>query len=106
MPTNERIIETAAWLNNLNVIHGWDGVIHEVTAALDEMGNFSHANRRYRETLANVFDALNSLYDETGYERLLDMANDVRRLIQWSDSGTMPIQLDFFEAVPDEASRS
>jgi hypothetical protein len=100
MPTNERLEDTAEWLTRLNDTYGFKGVVHEVASALDEGSNFSRANMRYRTTLASVMNSLEALYDETGQERLLDLSRDVRRLIQWSDSGSLPVQLDFFSDVP------
>lgn len=105
MPTNERLEDTAEWLTNLNTAYGWDGVVHEVAAVLDESNNFSRANMRYRTTLAVIMNSLEALYDKTGEEQLLDLSRDVRRLIQWSDSGTLPSQMDFFEHVPSVESQ-
>lgn len=92
--------QTAEWLTNLNNTHGFGGVVHEVNAVLTENANYAAANQRYRKQLADTATTLLTLYDATGNEKLLDAARDIRRLIEWADSGQMPIQLSMF-AMPE-----
>ncbi len=103
MTTSERLQKTAAWLENLNATYGFDGVVHEVASVIDEGSGFSRANLRYRQTLVQVMEGLIALYDETGNEKLLDASRDIRRLIEWADSGTMPIQMALWDMPKEEA---
>lgn len=100
MPTIETLQQTRQWLDGLQSVHGYDGVIHEVSAVLVENANFSAANHRYRKQLADTVTILLSLYDATGQEKLLDASRDIRRLIEWADSGLLPLQLALF-AMPE-----
>jgi len=88
--------QTADWLTNLNNAHGFDGVVHEVNAVLTENANYSAANHRSRKLLGDTATLLLTLYDATGQEKLLDAARDIRRLIEWADSGQVPVQLSMF----------
>jgi len=105
MTTLELTQQTADWLNSLNTVHGWDGVVHEVASVLSENAHFSSANRRYRQQLAETVTTLQALYDRTGSPQLIDAANDIRKLIEWCDSGLMPVQLALF-AMPGKETAS
>ena len=69
MPTNESLQQTRQWLDGLHAVHGYDGVVHEVSTVLNENANYSAANHRYRKQLADTATMLLSLYDATGQEK-------------------------------------
>lgn len=98
--TNDFRQQTDEWLTALENTSGRVGVVHEVAAVLAENNAYSRSQLRYRQTLFNVRDMLITLYDDTGNEKLIDMAHDLRRLIDWSDHDKHPVQLDLF---PPEA---
>lgn len=102
MATTDDLQKAHEKLTMTDMVHGWDGIVREHADLTSELANSHASNRRYRKQLAETVDMLTALYDETGFERLLDAANDLRRLIQWADTGSMPIQLDLFEMPSDE----
>lgn len=89
------------WLADLESKLGYEGMVHELTAYLDEGRNARSSARRFHTLLAETAEIVGKLYEETGETRLLDCEADLRRLIQWADSGSQPIQLDLFE-MPSE----
>lgn len=100
MPTYETLQETVVWLDHLNEVYGQQGVVNEVAAVCEENHAYALANHRYRAVLADVAAVIGNLYEETGYERLLDCERDIKRLIQYADSGQLPTQLELF-AMPE-----
>lgn len=95
---NEFETRVAEWLNDLTTS---GAVVHEVAAVLTENTAYAAANRRYRALLADVAEKIGTLYEQSGHEPLLDCERDIRRLIQWADSGSEPVQLELWAGLPE-----
>jgi|JI10StandDraft_1071094.scaffolds.fasta_scaffold209506_1 hypothetical protein len=93
--TDESLQQTNEWLTGL-AADGWDTVVREVAAVLSEARNARAQTRRYRTTLWETAVMLEKLFDESGHVHLIDASRDIKRLMQWSETDTAPIQLDLF----------
>lgn len=90
--------QTAEWLHTIYQQYEWEGIVHEVNAVLSEARQDRGQAARYRQTLWNTAVMLEQLFEANGNEQLLDASRDIKRLMQWSETGTPPIQLDLFPA--------
>lgn len=95
--------QVETYLRELEAAYGGrEGMLNELGHILQENTHYATANRRYRSLLAETAVVCGNLYEETGHEKLLDCERDLRKLIQYADSGTLPTQLELF-AMPPEA---